>query len=120
MSLPDGAAITQAEVPKIIHDEKRGIFYLLISACNRLREDQADVEVSKTLRLYKSDNLRGPWAPYKKSGAILSGLENGFGASILAADFEKNELKIICPITENAPLKYQLTFAPVKTISLNG
>ncbi|MBL4853539.1 hypothetical protein JYT93_00660 [bacterium AH-315-J19] len=118
MTLPDGADITQAEVPKILHDKKRGLYYLLISACNRLHEDQKESEVSKTSRLYKSESLRGPWQFYRPGSSIIPGLENCFGASVLRADFDNDELHLICPITEKAAPKWQLTFAPLKTMSL--
>jgi len=118
MRLPDGADITQAEVPKVIYDKKRGLYYLLISACNRLREDQPESEISKTSRLYKSESLRGPWQPYRHNSSLMPGLENCFGASILRCDFDNDALHLICPVTEKAAPKWQLTFAPIKTVSL--
>lgn len=118
MRLPDGAEITQAEVPKIIYDKHNKLYYLLISACNRLRENQPDNEISKTSRLYKSNNLRGPWAPYRAGSSVISGLENCFGASVLRADFKEQILLLVCPITEKAAPKWQLTFAPIKTVPL--
>ena len=82
ITLPDGKSITQAEVPKIYYDADSEIYYCLISACDRLYEGQDDSEVSKTLRLYKAGDLRGPWYSYRVGSSLLPGLENMFGASI--------------------------------------
>jgi hypothetical protein len=120
MRLPDGQSITQAEVPNIIYNKQDREYYLLISACDRLHEQQADHQVSKTLRLYKSKALRGPWAPYRQSGSILTGLEHCFGASILDADFKNGRLRLACPLTERAAPDTQLSFAPVQTIIIRG
>jgi hypothetical protein len=120
MRLPDGQGITQAEVPNIIYNEHEEEYYLLISACDRLHEQQADQQVSKTLRLYKSNSLRGPWNPYRQSGSVLAGLDHCFGASILSTDFKTGVLRLVCPLTERAAPEVQLSFAPVQTISLGG
>ena len=118
MRLPDGQGITQAEVPKICHDKQGGKYYLLISACDRLHENQPDHQVSKTLRLYTSSTMRGPWQAYRRNVSILLGLDHCFGASILSADFDKGVLDLLCPLTEKAAPKVQLSFAPVQTVSI--
>lgn len=118
MILPDGESITQAEVPKIYFDPKSAIYYCLISACDRINETQPDAEVSKTLRLYKSTALEGPWAFYTSGRSILPDLPHMFGASVLQADFDAGQLHLIAPLTENAEPAQQLTLAPVQTISL--
>ncbi|VAV95198.1 hypothetical protein MNBD_ALPHA06-1910, partial [hydrothermal vent metagenome] len=119
MLLPDGHNITQAEIPKIHHDKKTGKYYLLVSACDRLYENQPEQQVSKTLRLYTAQSIRGPWQSYKEQGSTLPGLAHCFGASILSADFDKPELYLICPRTEMAPPALQLTFAPVQTVCIS-
>lgn len=118
MQLPDGQNITQAEIPKIHHDKTTGKYYLLVSACDRLYENQPDQEISKTLRLYTSKSLRGPWQSYRPKSSIIPGLAHCFGASIISANFEKNTMNLICPLTEMAPPNLQLSFAPVQTICI--
>ncbi len=118
IKLPDGEEITQAEVPKIIYDRDESVYYMLISACDRISEDQPDNEINKTTRLYKSKSLREGWEFYKKNTSIIPGLENCFGASIVRTDFDNKKLHLICPITEKAEAKWQLSIAPIKTISL--
>lgn len=118
MTLPDGDSITQAEVPKIYFDDLNETYYCLISACDRVYEGQDDSEVSKTLRLYKSPDLRGPWKTYREDTSILDGLPNMFGASVIETDFDARVMKLVAPITECATPDLQLTFAPVQTIDL--
>ncbi len=120
MPLPDGQSITQAEVPKIFYDKQAGDYYLLISACDRLYEGQPDGQVHKTLRLYKSKSLRGPWVTYRHSGSIIMGLDHCFGASVLSADFSKGAIRLICPITEMAKSELQLSISPIKTVSVRS
>jgi len=118
MTLPDGETITQAEVPKIYFDERAETYYCLISACDRLFEGQDDSEVSKTLRLYTSSSLRGPWKSYRDGSPILENLPNMFGASILETDFEAGEFTLIAPITECARPEDQLTIARIQTMTI--
>ncbi len=118
ITLPDGKSITQAEVPKIYYDADSEIYYCLISACDRLYEGQDDSEVSKTLRLYKAGDLRGPWYSYRVGSSLLPGLENMFGASIIDTDFSTGVFKLIAPITEQAEPHQQLTFAPVQSLNI--
>ncbi len=119
MTLPDGDTITQAEVPKIYYDGPNENYYCLISACDRLYEGQDDSEVSKTLRLYKSTSLYGPWESYRDCSPILENLPDMFGASVIETDLEAGVMKLIAPITECAKPEIQLTFAPVQTIKLS-
>ncbi|MCF6328791.1 MAG: hypothetical protein L3J02_03205 [Henriciella sp.] len=116
--LPDSDKLTQAEVPKIYHDDKGGLYYLLISACNRLYEGQPDHEVTKEHRLYKSSSLDGPWQPYDCGDSLVPGLSGLFGASLIDADFESGEFRFIAPYTEMAQQSLQLTFPSVKTVNI--
>lgn len=116
ITLPDSDTITQAEVPKIFYDDTDDVYYCLLSACDRLYEGQTDSEVTKTLRLYKSANLRGPWKEYREASAIIPNLAHMFGASVISTDFDKQNMKIIAPITEMASLERQLTIAPVQSV----
>lgn len=118
ITLPDGDSITQAEVPKVYFDIESQTYYCLISACDRICEEQEASEVSKTLRLYKSSNLRGPWESYRDGSPILEGLPHMFGASVIDADFEAGEFKIVAPITEYAQPDLQLTFAARQTMNI--
>lgn len=118
IALPDADTYTQAELPKIYYDEKRDLYYLLISACDRLYEGQADDEVHKQHRLYKSTALNGPWAPYHKAGSLLPGLDGLFGASLIKADFDTGEFTFIAPYTEMTDMPQQLTFAPPRTVNI--
>lgn len=114
--LPDEHLMTQAEVPKLFKDPASGTFFLMISACDRLFEGQPDDEVSKTMRLYSSPCLNGPWECHASSCSSLQGLDDLFGASILSVEFETGDMQIIAPFTEMAQPKRQLTFAQVRKI----
>lgn len=119
ITLPDADLFTQAEVPKIYHDQVRKSYYMLISACNRLNEDQPDSEISKELRLYKAKNLSGPWTAYSENGSLLPGFDYLFGASAVGMDFDTGQCKFIAPYTEMNPEQdLQLTFAPLKTLNI--
>jgi hypothetical protein len=118
--LPDDSRFTQAEVPKICRDAESGTFYMLISACDRINEDQPADEVTKRLRLYKAASLRGPWFPaFGNKGSSIPDTENLFGGSILKADFRTGQLHLIAPYSEYAACDKQLTFAPVRIIALS-
>lgn len=119
MLLPDDAKFTQAEVPKVYRDQESGLWYMLISACDRMNEDQPADEVTKRLRLYKASSIRGPWLPaFDHDGSAVPDAENLFGGSFLRVDFKTGNLLLIAPYSEYAPSDKQLTFAPVKQISL--
>ncbi|MFN3312397.1 MAG: hypothetical protein ACK46Q_02865 [Hyphomonas sp.] len=119
ITLPDDHSFTQAEVPKLHFDLKHGKWLLLISACDRLDEAQPADEVTKVLRLYKSDSLRGPWTgAFRGGSSLISGADFLFGASILHADVGAGQVSLIAPYTEYAPEHRQLTFAPPIIIEL--
>jgi len=118
LTLPDADALTQAEVPRLYHDAKRDLYYLLISACNRLYEGQPDDEVSKLHRLYKSTSIDGPWLPYCGEGSLLPELPDLFGASLVSADFDTGDFGFLAPYTEMARPDLRLTFAPIKLLNI--
>tara|TARA_R110000787_G_scaffold14647_9_gene45087 strand:- start:15966 stop:17093 length:1128 start_codon:yes stop_codon:yes gene_type:complete len=118
MLLPDGNAFTQAEVPKVYFDAGNQQYWLIISACNRMSEDQSDDEIVKDQRLYVSESLRGPWIAYRGTTSVIPDIEHLFGASVIDADFAAGHLRLIAPYTEMADRSLQLTFAPVATIAL--
>ena len=118
LELPDADQYTQAEVPKIYHDQKRDLYYMLISACDRLCEGQPDDEVSKLHRLYKSTSLYGPWAPYHKAGSLVPGLSGLFGGSVLSTNFDTGDFTFIAPYTEMVTEHQQLTFATVRRVNI--
>ncbi len=120
MRLPDEAALTQAEVPKIYRHE--GAYLLLISACDRLYEGQPDDEVAKEQRLYIAEQPAGPWRSPAGASSRLSGLDDLFGASLIfnetsSAIGEMGAL-VLAPFTEKARAELQLTFAPVRRLAL--
>ncbi len=112
VSFKDSDLFTQAEVPKIYFDTKTTDYFCVLAACDRLYEGQNDYEVSKVTRLYRADSLKGPWAPYKKSGSRLPGLTHLFGGSIIEVDFSARVMTMLAPYTEMADDDIQLTFAP--------
>ena len=120
MLLPDGDEFTQAEVPKIYFDASNQQYWLIISACNRISEDQPDDEIVKDQRLYVSESLRGPWIQYRGTTSVIPDIEHLFGASVMDADFAAGQLTLIAPYTEMANPSLQLTFAPVATVTLPG
>lgn len=118
-TLPDGKEFTQLELPKMIYDAKRKLYYLIVSTCNRLFEGQSDSEVDKKVRLYKSTHFNGPWEPWGKHGGVILGPENLFGMTVLKTDFENNRLLCISPYTEASPDALGSTFSPVFYINLD-
>lgn len=118
LELPDADEYTQAEVPKIYHDAKRDLYYMLISACDRLYEGQPDKDVKKQHRLYKATSLCGPWVTYHKAGSLLPGLDGLFGGSVLDANFDTGDFTIVAPYTEMAAKHQQLSFAPLRRINI--
>jgi hypothetical protein len=99
MSLPDGESFTQAELPKVYIDHTQGIYYLIVSSCNRHFEGQPDSEVDKTIRLYKSDSMRGPWQIAAGDSSEINGAEGLFGMTVLETDFPNSRLLCISPRT---------------------
>jgi hypothetical protein len=116
--LPDDDEYSQSEVPKICKNLATNTYYMMISACNRIHEKQPDEEIFKQLRLYKSESLAGPWEPYKANSNVLNDMDHLFGASFLDATFTESAVQVIAPHTVKAGHALELTFAPVKTISL--
>lgn len=117
--LPDAAEYTQAEVPKVYADPAGGRYFLLISTCNRRREDQPDDEVSKELRLFKAARPEGPWIPYRgDQGSVVPGVDHLFGGSLEYLDFDQDTATLIAPYTEMSAPARQLTFAAPRPISL--
>lgn len=114
--VPDGDDFTQLELPKVFHDKVKGLYYLVISSCNRLYEGQSDSKVDKGVRLYKSFSLEGPW---ESLGNKILGSENLFGPTVLNADFKNDRLLCIAPYTDAVESSLSLTFSPVFYIHLN-
>lgn len=120
ITLPDGDKFTQAEVPKVYLDPGGAGFLLLLSTCNRLREDQPDEEVSKEMRLYRAAALEGPWRPYRGDDSIIPGIEHLFGGAFSSFERGANTATLIAPYTEMSAADRQLTFAPPVKIDLLG
>jgi len=109
IAVPDIDDFTQLEVPKIVYDDLKGRYYLIIASCNRLYESQPDSEISKEVRAYTSKHIDGPW---ETLGDKILGKEHLFGITILKSDFKNNRLLCIAPYTEAASDDVMLTFAP--------
>ena len=107
-TVSDYLEFTQLEVPKIVWDKAKGLYYLMISACNRLYEEQPDSEITKEVRFYKAKDINGPW---ESMGDSILGNENLFGPTILRTDFDNNRLLCIAPYTEKSTKSSRLTFA---------
>lgn len=118
-TLPDGEKFTQLELPKILHDRNKEIYYLIVSTCNRIYEGQSDDEVDKSVRLYKSSSINGPWEPWGIKGSIVLREENLFGLTVLETDFKNDRLLCMAPYTDAAPDELSLTFAKAFYINLN-
>lgn len=118
--LPDGDDFTQAEVPKVYRDPSGEGYLLLLSTCNRLREDQSGEEVSKEMRLYRAAKLEGPWRPYRGDDSIILGIEHLFGGAFSSIDRSTNMATLIAPFSEMADDEKQLTFAPPIDVDLRA
>lgn len=114
--VPDGDEFTQLELPKVLHDKERDMYYLMISTCKRLYEGQPDSEVDKGVRIYKSSSIDGPW---ESLGNKILGAENLFGPTVLDTDFKNNRLLCIAPYTDAAEDSLSLTFSPVFYVHLD-
>ena len=119
ITLPDQANFTQLELPKMYYDAEKKWYYLIVSTCNRLYEGQSDEEVDKSLRLYRSSSLDGPWQPYGKEGSLILKNKNLFGLTVLKTDFKNNRLLCIAPYTDAAPNQLSFTFSKAFYIDLN-
>ena len=121
MTLPDAANVTQAEVPKIYQDAATGLYFMLVSACDRVSEDQPESEVSKAMRIYRSADIRGPWAPAGPDGtSAIGNAEHLFGCSIIGLDGAAGKVKMVSPLTEYASPDRRLTIAEVQTHDIAG
>lgn len=118
-TLPDADKFTQLELPKLVHDSDNGWYYLIVSTCNRLFEGQSDEEVDKSVRLYRSASMEGPWEAWGTVGSTILKAENLFGLTVLKTDFKNGRLLCIAPYTDAAPGELSLTFAKPFYISLN-
>ena len=111
VTLPDGASFTQLELPKVYYDSDEKSYYLIVSTCNRLYEGQSDEEVDKSLRLYKSSSINGPWTPHGKDGSRILKDANLFGMTVLKTDFKNARMLCIAPYTDAAPGQLSFTFS---------
>lgn len=117
--VPDSDTFTQFELPKIIYNSTKQRYYLYASTCNRLYEGQSDAEVDKTVRIYESDSMDGPWNIRGKYSNMKLDTPHMFGLSVLEADFEKNELLCLSPFTEVASKDIALSLSRTFTVKLN-
>lgn len=108
ITVPDSNEFTQLELPKVYYNKKADLFYLIISTCNRLYEGQSDKEVDKSVRIYSSSSINGPWKPL---GNKILASENLFGLTVLKTDFENDRLLCIAPYTDAAEKDLRLTFS---------
>ncbi len=116
ITVPDGDEFTQLELPKVLYDKERGLYYLIISTCNRLYEGQSDEEVDKGVRVYKSNSIDGQWVAL---GNKILGREKLFGPTVLKTDFSNGRLLCIAPYTDAADEHLSLTFSSVFYVYLN-
>ena len=117
VTVPDGNEFTQLELPKVLYNTDKELYYLVISSCNRLYEGQKDEEVDKGVRIYKSKFIDGPW---ETIGGKILGDENLFGPTVLKADFKNNRLLCVAPYTDAAEDNLSLTFSSVFYIYLDS
>jgi hypothetical protein len=118
-TIPDGADVTQFELPKVYYDARQETYYLISATCTRIDERQRDEEVDKTIRLHLSSSLDGPWQPWSPQGSALPGLDGLFGMTVLKADFDRRSLLCIAPYTDAAGADLGLTFSPCFRIGLD-
>jgi hypothetical protein len=118
ITLPDAALMTQAEVPKIYYDPVSADYVLLVSACDRRYEGQADSELTHMHRLYRSQHIEGPWQTFTPGDSAVPGLQGLFGASLLDHDISAGQFTFIAPYTENAGPEKQLRFAGIIDVQL--
>lgn len=121
ITVPDDDEFTQLELPKILRDERDGMYYLLISTCNRRYEGQSDAEVDKRIRLYSASMPDGPWKAARESGSTVFKDEDFlFGLTVLSADFDNGNLTCVSPYTDAAPGAAALSISKKFTISLDA
>lgn len=116
--LPDADEYTQSEVPKLCRDGETGDLLMMISSCDRISEQQPDSEITKNLRLYRSESVRGPWKPASEHGSIIQGLEHHFGASFIDPVAKRYTVQLVSPYTVKAG-ENAMTFAPIRRVDLS-
>ena len=116
IQLPISQQIAQLELPKIYKDRRNGIYYCLVSSCERRQEGQPESEISKEVHLYKSKDIKGAWEAYDGKSSVLSDFQNVFGASLVSIDYEEGTASLIAPYTEQAKPEHQLSFPPIRQI----
>lgn len=119
ITMPDGHLYTQLEVPKVVYDNYKQRFLMLVSSCNRLHEGQSDAEAEKHMRLYQAKSINGPWTVCGHEGSKLELSEaHFFGASFIKADWEKQTISYIAPYTEEAGEGKFLTLSPIYQLDI--
>ncbi|MDN3638727.1 hypothetical protein QWY82_07900 [Simiduia curdlanivorans] len=116
ITLPDAQTFSQLEIPKIYVDPIKSRYLLIIAASTRTSEQQPDHEIEKTMRLYSSYSLTGPWQPGGTSTSVIGNTPNYFAMTVLQTNFKAEQLSCISPTTEVA--NKPLTFAAPFTIDL--
>ena len=89
ITVPDGNEFRQLEVPKVVYYNDNNQYYLIISSCNRLFENQPDSEITKEVRLYILKYIDGPW---ESLGDKILAKENLFSVTVLNSDFKNYRL----------------------------
>lgn len=109
--LPDDYRYSQLEVPKIYADPVAGGYILVAATTTRLNEKQADAEVAKCIRMYRADQISGPWHPIAKTGSRIDGLGFLFGMTVLRFDADQRRMRCIAPVSEAAGSSLGLSFS---------
>ena len=114
ITLPDAEGFTQAEVPKVywVGDSWR----MLVSSCDRVSEDQPASEVTKALRLYAAEELRGPWRPAYDETSVVPGVAGLFGGALTSVSDDAATL--IAPWSDLEPAGRTLRFAAPRRVPL--
>ena len=99
ITLPDARSYTQAEVPKVYRVAEG--WRMLVSSCDRISEDQPPSEVTKALRLYAAEALRGPWRPAYGEDSVVPDTEGLFGGAL--TDVGADDALLIAPWSDLEP-----------------
>ena len=67
--VPDAGEFNLLELPNIV--VRDGVYYLIVSTSRLGHMGQPDLEAHKSVRIYRSGNLRGPWEPYGAEGTHI-------------------------------------------------
>ncbi len=120
IAMPDGHEYTQLELPKVMYDDARDRFLMLVSSCNRIHEGQNEEESDKRMRLYTSQSLEGPWHECGHSGSTLTLAQpNMFGICVIDADYQAQTLRYIAPFTEVAGASKLLTLSKTHSLDIS-